>query len=239
MTDREKHLHFVRLAEEAARYDEMVQGMKQVIELDAKLNENERKLLAVTYRKSVSGQRFAWRVIASVLARGKGTKRQLEMVKELRNKLEREVEEKCREILVSGWDLLDRVLIKEAADDEVKVFYLKLKADHFRYLAETRAVKNGVAEKAKQAYQEAFDLAKNKLRPMHPIRLTVALNFAILQFEVQKSPADACQTAQRAYDEATSDAQTTGDSICAESVTIMELLQDNISYWSGNTSKTE
>ncbi|KAL3117829.1 hypothetical protein niasHT_001420 [Heterodera trifolii] len=86
---------------------------------------------------------------------------------------------------------------------------------------------------------QALDLAKNKLRPMHPIRLTVALNFAILQFEVQKSPADACQTAQRAYDEATSDAQTTGDSICAESVTIMELLQDNISYWSGNTSKTE
>ncbi|KAL3070142.1 hypothetical protein niasHS_016851 [Heterodera schachtii] len=235
MTDREKHLHFVRLAEEAARYDEMVQGMKQVIELDAKLNENERKLLAAAYRKSVSGQRFAWRGIASVVARGKGTKRQLEMVKQLLNKLEREVEEKCREIL----DLLDRVLVKEAADDEVKVFYLKLKADHFRYMAETRAVKNDVAQKAKQAYQEALDLAKNKLRPMHPIRLTVALNFAILQFEVQKSPADACQTAQRAYDDATSDAQTTGDSICAESVTIMELLQDNISYWSGNTSKTE
>ncbi|KAL3073105.1 hypothetical protein niasHT_035381 [Heterodera trifolii] len=237
MTDnrREKHLHFVRLAEEATRFDEMVQGMNQVIELDAKLNENERKLLAVAYRKSVTGQRFAWRVIASVLARGKGTKRQLEMVKELLNKMEREVDEKCHEIL----DLLDRVLIKEAADDEAKVFYLRLKADHFRYLAETRAVKNGVAEKAKQAYQEAFDLAKNKLRPIHPIRLTVALNFAILQFEVQKSPADACQTAQRAYDDATSDKQTTGESICAEAVTIMELLQDNISYWSGNTSKKE
>ncbi|KAL3117827.1 hypothetical protein niasHT_001418 [Heterodera trifolii] len=157
MTDREKHLHFVRLAEEAARYDEMVQGMKQVIELDAKLNENERKLLAAAYRKAVSGQRFAWRVIASVVARGKGTKRQLEMVKQLLNKLEREVEEKCREILVSQWwDLLDRVLIKEAADDEVKVFYLKLKADHFRYMAETRAVKNDVAQKAKQTYQEAL-----------------------------------------------------------------------------------
>ncbi|KAL3116701.1 hypothetical protein niasHT_000779 [Heterodera trifolii] len=231
MTDKSKrntHLLYARFAEETGRFGDMAQSMKQVVELDAKLNESERKSLAVAYRKAVAGQRYAWRAISTFLEKGNdATERQLEMTKELLNKIERDVEEKCREIV----DLLDRLLLKEAANDEAKVFYLKLKADHFRYLAETRAENTDVVEKSKQAYQEAFDMAKDKLSPLHPTRLTVALNFAILLFEVQNLPAEACQLATQAYEDAFNEKKSKPEAACPDSVTIMELLQDNLEYW--------
>jgi hypothetical protein len=55
----------------------------------------------------------------------------------------------------------------------------------------------GVVEKSQQSYQEAFDIAKDKMQPTHPIRLGLALNFSVFYYEILNSPDKACQLAKQ------------------------------------------
>ncbi|XP_017482188.1 PREDICTED: 14-3-3 protein zeta-like [Rhagoletis zephyria] len=55
----------------------------------------------------------------------------------------------------------------------------------------------GVVEDSKKAYQEAFDIAKGKMQPTHPIRLGLALNFSVFYYEIINSPARACHLAKQ------------------------------------------
>lgn len=55
----------------------------------------------------------------------------------------------------------------------------------------------GVVEDSKNSYQEAFDIAKTKMQPTHPIRLGLALNFSVFYYEIINSPARACHLAKQ------------------------------------------
>ena len=69
----------------------------------------------------------------------------------------------------------------------------------FRYLAEvaTGDERTSVLEDSQKAYQEAFEIAKSKMQPTHPIRLGLALNFSVFYYEILNSPEKACQLAKQ------------------------------------------
>ena len=77
-----------------------------------------------------------------------------------------------------------------------------------RYLAEvaTGDDRTSVLEDSQKAYQEAFEIAKSKMQPTHPIRLGLALNFSVFYYEILNSPEKACQLAKqvRCYPESRS-----------------------------------
>ncbi|KAF7394675.1 hypothetical protein HZH66_007849 [Vespula vulgaris] len=102
--------------------------------------------------------------------------------------------------------LLDKYLIPKASNAESKVFYLKMKGDYYRYLAEvaTGETRNAVVDDSQKAYQEAFDISKSKMQPTHPIRLGLALNFSVFYYEILNSPdkASVVDDSQKAYQEA-------------------------------------
>jgi len=54
-----------------------------------------------------------------------------------------------------------------------------------------------VVDDSQAAYQEAFDIAKSKMQPTHPIRLGLALNFSVFYYEIINSPARACHLAKQ------------------------------------------
>lgn len=54
-----------------------------------------------------------------------------------------------------------------------------------------------VVEDSQKSYQEAFDIAKSKMQPTHPIRLGLALNFSVFYYEIINSPARACHLAKQ------------------------------------------
>ena len=56
----------------------------------------------------------------------------MEITKYYKSKLENELNALCNEII----SILEKNLIKKATTSESKVFYLKMKADYNRYLAE-------------------------------------------------------------------------------------------------------
>lgn len=54
-----------------------------------------------------------------------------------------------------------------------------------------------VVDNSQKAYQEAFDVAKEKMQPTHPIRLGLALNFSVFYYEIQNTPDKACALAKQ------------------------------------------
>ena len=54
-----------------------------------------------------------------------------------------------------------------------------------------------VTDDSKRSYQEAFDIAKAKMQPTHPIRLGLALNFSVFYYEILNSPDRACHLAKQ------------------------------------------
>merc|ERR1712228_533510 len=149
-----------KLAEQAERYDEMASHMEAVGKLPDELSVEERNLLSVAYKNAVGSRRAAWRIITSVQQKEKtkGNEEQAKYAKEYCVKVEAELQNICDTIL----GLLDRNLIPAASTGESKVFYQKMKADYYRYIAEFSedAAKLKAAESARVAYDEAQKVAE-------------------------------------------------------------------------------
>merc|ERR1719230_339447 len=98
------------------------------------LSVEERNLLSVAYKNAVGSRRAAWRIITSVeqKEKSKGNEDQANFAKEYCKKVEAELQKICDTII----GLLDTNLITKASSGEAKVFYQKMKADYYRYIAE-------------------------------------------------------------------------------------------------------
>merc|ERR1711904_644968 len=83
---------------------------------------------------------------------------------------------------------------------ESKVFYFKMKGDHYRYIAEFTEGegKTGAANAAHGAYNQAMEVATTDLVVTHPTRLGLALNFSVFHYEVLGNPEEACKMARTA-----------------------------------------
>jgi len=133
--------------------------------------------------------------------------------------------------------LLDKYLIPKASNAESKVFYLKMKGDYYRYLAEvaTGDQRSSVVDESQKAYQEAFDVSKGKMQPTHPIRLGLALNFSVFYYEILNAPDRACHLAKQAFDDAIAELDTLNEDSYKDSTLIMQLLRDNLTLWTSDT----
>lgn len=225
-----------KLAEQAERYDDMATCMKEVTEQGAELSNEERNLLSVAYKNVVGARRSAWRVISSIEQKTEGSDKKLQMVKEYREKVESELRDICNDVL----ELLNKYLIANSTNPESKVFYLKMKGDYYRYLAEVATgEKQDTIASSQTAYQEAFDISKKEMQPTHPIRLGLALNFSVFFYEILNSPDQACALAKQAFDEAIAELDTLNEDSYKDSTLIMQLLRDNLTLWTSDNAPDE
>merc|ERR1711870_40780 len=198
------------------------------------LSVEERNLLSVAYKNAVGSRRAAWRIITSVeqKEKSKGNEEQSKWAKEYCSKVEEELQSICGKIL----KLLNDNLISKASTGESKVFYQKMKADYFRYIAEFTDgdKKKAAAESARQAYEEAHKVAEKDLVVTHPIRLGLALNYSVFQYEVLQNPDDACKMARTAFEDAIAELDNVAEDSYKDSTLIMQLLRDNLTLWTSD-----
>ncbi|CAL4998878.1 unnamed protein product [Urochloa decumbens] len=228
-----------KLAEQAERYEEMVEYMEKVAKtVDVEeLTVEERNLLSVAYKNVIGARRASWRIVSSIEQKEESRKNEehVNLIKEYRGKIEAELSNICDGIL----KLLDSHLVPSSTAAESKVFYLKMKGDYHRYLAEfkTGAERKESAESTMVAYKAAQDIALAELAPTHPIRLGLALNFSVFYYEILNSPDKACNLAKQAFDEAISELDTLGEESYKDSTLIMQLLRDNLTLWTSDLTE--
>jgi 14-3-3 protein epsilon len=233
---RNKAVYFAKLAEQAERYDEMANKMEEVGKTGAELTTEERNLLSVAYKNAVGSRRAAWRIISSVEQKetSKGNNENAAWAKEYREKVEKELDEICGKIV----KLLTEKLIAKTAgtNSESTVFYQKMMADYHRYIAEYSEgdKKTKAANDANEAYGMAHSEAEKGLAVTHPIRLGLALNYSVFQYEVMGQPDKACQMARSAFESAIAELDNVAEDSYKDSTLIMQLLRDNLTLWTSD-----
>merc|ERR1712038_135692 len=203
---------------------------------DVELSVEERNLLSVGYKNVIGARRASWRILSSIESKekSKGNEEHEKAIKEYREKVEEELTGICQDIL----GILDEYLVPSSSTGESKVFYLKMKGDYYRYLAEFKTAdpRKEAAEKALLAYKSASEIGQTDLATTHPIRLGLALNFSVFYYEVLNSPEQACSLAKTAFDDAIQELDTLSEESYKDSTLIMQLLRDNLTLW---TSEVE
>merc|ERR1712244_148548 len=94
--------------------------------------------------------------------------------------------------------------------------------------------KSAAAENARKAYEEAQKVAESDLAVTHPIRLGLALNFSVFQYEVLSNPDEACKMARTAFEDAIAELDHVSEDSYKDSTFIMQLLRDNLTLWTSD-----
>ncbi|KAK8934051.1 14-3-3 protein 9 [Platanthera zijinensis] len=254
--EHEDFVYTAKLAEQAERYDEMVDAMKKVAKLDSGLTIEERNLLSVGYKNVIGTRRASWRILSSIEQKeeAKGNDEHAKWIRDYRQKVESELSDICNDIMI----VIDEHLIPSSSAGESSVFYYKMKGDYYRYLAEFKSGndRKEAAEQSLKAYQvrtcffsfrdlmfsrslAASSTAEADLSPTHPIRLGLALNFSVFYYEIMNSPERACHLAKQAFDEAISELDTLSEESYKDSTLIMQLLRDNLTLWTSDITEDE
>jgi len=227
----EKLLYLARITEQAERHDETIKYMEDIVKLKKEdLNIEERNLLSAAYKNCVSSRRSAWRSIYGIEIKEKNNNsKYVNLVSDLKEVLEKELTDLCDRMLT----LIDNYLLKKNTSTESKVFYLKMKGDYYRYLAEfSSGDKHAqVANSSLNSYKDANELG-TELACTNPIKLGLALNFSVFYYEVMNDPATACQIANTAFQEGIQQLEKIEDDQYKDSTTILQLLKENIDMWS-------
>ncbi|KAJ8486640.1 hypothetical protein OPV22_019125 [Ensete ventricosum] len=235
--ERQRLLFMAKVAEQAHRYDEMANSMRKLAHLDVELTTEEKRLLSAAYKEVTAARRDSWRILSSIDdedAKAKG--RCVGVIREYRRKVEAELASICNDVLA----MVDDHLIPSSSGPESSIFYHKMKADYYRYLAESKTgnEKKDIADKSLKVYQAATKVAEKELSPTNPIRLGLALNLSVFYYEIIGSPERAFQVAHQAFDEAISGIDLMdAEEPCKDSTLILRLLKDNFTLWISDVNK--
>ena len=218
------------------------------------ISSEERQLLFLAYKQLITQLRQAWRAIHPDDTAGGG--KEAKLIDEYKHQLEREILIVCSDLT----QLLDTTLIATVTVAEGKVFYLKMAADFFRYLAEVANGVNGLSpphllppptpssqvaslsavipagydKKAAEYYAAAHKIALASLDPTHPTRLGLCLNYSVLLMEVLRDRKQACELARQSFDAAIGRLDEVEEANYKESTLMMQLLRDNLTLWTSH-----
>jgi 14-3-3 protein epsilon len=229
----EKNVYLAMLAEQCNRFEEMAEFLEDLLKSrESDLNSDERNLLSIAYKNSVSSRRTALRTIMAYEMKEKKKENStfLPYIQEYRKKIEDELTKMCNGVIAT----IDNHLLKRASDPEATVFYLKMKGDYNRYIAEYAQgdLRQKVSEGALSAYKSATDSDKG-LSSIHPISLGLALNFSVFYYEVMNDHETACKIAKDTLDFANKELPNIDeeDETHRDAMSIINLLRENLEMW--------
>lgn len=222
----EEHIFLARVAEQAERFDDMVDFLKPV--LDQKggdITSDERNLLSVAFKNLISSKRTAWRTISAIEQNPKYQKF-ADALAAYKKQIESGLYKDCENII----SIIQTKVLTKAVEAEAKAFFVKMVGDYYRYIAETAQGDKleQVKQEALKAYNEANTIA---LPPCNPIKLGLALNFSVFHYEVMKDHKQACILADEALQQALEKIDDLGEDDFRDAKSIIELLKENLTLW--------
>ncbi len=233
MSGFDKQVYLAMLAEQCSRYEDMSQFLDEMVASKKEgLSSDERNLLSIAYKNTISLRRTALRTLLAyeMKEKKKPESAYLNYIIEYKAKLENELIDLCLKIVKN----IDQHLIPRSGDDEARVFYHKMKADYFRYIAENVEGdrKTTYSQSSLKSYEDAT-AAANNLAVVNPIRLGLALNFSVFHYEVLSNHEAACNIAKETLDAAMNELKDidADDEEHRDAQSIVSLLQENLSMW--------
>ena len=235
---REEFIYLSKLYERAERYPDMVSSINKFIEMNPKLSKEERNILSAGYKNIISDKRASWRLLNSMERKeAKKKSSQVENIKEIKSHIEKEL----KSIFEDIHNLLDKYLLPNAEDPESKVFYLRLKGDHYRYLCEITKNKefDSNIEKAEKLYREAYQIAIKDLPVINNIRVGLCLNMAVFLYEIKGDKKEGCKIAKKSFEDSMKYLDDLEKFKSKDVLMLIQLLKENLIFWSSEMNEDE
>lgn len=229
---KQKRLRRAKIAGRAGRYDDMVAAMSDVVKTGQPLIIEESKLLNYAFKKVVDLRRDSWNAISSI----RWDFRVSDLDKKQANAYREEIGKELTDICKSALQLLDEILIPNATDlkrVESLVFYLTMKGNFFRYLAEiaTGTPRKELANDTSAIYSSAKSIADESLSPKSPIRLGLYLNYCVFMYEIECDGKQAFLLANTAFSEGMNYYESGLEELNDETKQIFRSLKRYIDVW--------
>lgn len=223
----EEKIFMARVAEQAERYDDMVDFLKPLLkEKGGDFTVEERNLLSVGFKNLIGGKRTAIRTISAIEQNPKYSKFGTALGA-YKKKIEGELQKNCQDII----DMIKADGMR-TSDAEGKAFFLKMIGDYYRYMAES--AQGEVLERARSGALENYKLAETAgqgLNACNPIKLGLALNFSVFHYEVMQDSKEACKLAETALQDAMNKIDEVDEETFRDAKSIIELLKENLTLW--------
>jgi 14-3-3 protein epsilon len=156
----EEKIFMARVAEQAERFDDMVEFLRPILrEKGGDFSVEERNLLSVGFKNLIGGKRTAIRTIGAIEQNPKYQKFG-EALGAYKKKIEGELNKDCDNII----SMIKDDGMKSLSDSEGKAFFQKMIGDYYRYMAESATgdqldrARNGALEYYKQAETSCAEL---------------------------------------------------------------------------------
>ncbi len=224
----EEKIFMARVAEQAERFDDMVEFLRPILkEKGGDFTVEERNLLSVGFKNLIGGKRTAIRTISAIEQNPKYSKFG-GALGAYKLKIEGELQNDCQNII----NMIKNDAMKTQGDAEGKAFFLKMIGDYYRYMAESASAEKlaQARDGALQHYKEA-ETAGKELQACNPIKLGLALNFSVFYYEVMQDSKQACVLAESALQEAMNKIDDVDEETFRDAKSIIELLKENLTLW--------
>ena len=229
----EKQVYLAMLAEQCTRYEDMMTFLEDMVKTKTEdLTSDERNLLSIAYKNTISQDRQAIRTLLAYESKEakKTDSPYLEFIKEYKAKVQKELEDLCNKINAT----IDSSLLPKATTDEAKVFYHKMKGDYYRYIAENidGDLKKKYSDLGLASYNAALEASKS-IDYKNPIKLGLALNLSVFYYEVVANRDEACKLAKETLDKSKDALQGVDEEEdeAKDAMSIVNLLQENLEMW--------
>ena len=233
----EKQVYLAMLAEQCSRYEDMMTFLEDMVKTKTEdLSSDERNLLSIAYKNTISQDRQAIRTLLAYESKEakKSDSPYLEFIREYKVKVQKELEDLCNKINAT----IDSSLLPKATTDEAKVFYHKMKGDYYRYIAENvdGDLKKKYADLGLASYNAALDASKS-IDYKNPIKLGLALNLSVFYYEVVANRDEACKLPKETLDKSKEVLQGVDEEEdeVKDAMSIVNLLQENLEMWNAET----
>lgn len=221
-----------RVADQLERYSDVVAIMRELIAENPKLSSEERNLFSICYKSLTTKRRSGIRTVNAYMddEANQRVPEFMARLTEFKERLSGELDALCNEVIST----VDQKLMPTASDSISRVFYLKLKADYYRYLVEFKGnqEKQEGAAKAKRAYDAAMKIATESFPKAHPTYLGLALNYSVFLYEIADEKDTAVELADKTFKDAVELVDDLIEEDYSEATLILQLLKDNTAMWS-------
>lgn len=197
---------------------------------ETNLSKEKLTLFLESYSFGLLMQREAWRKLNFIEKEEKVAKK---MINEIKMVKEQYILKTCDRLIKI---INNNILTKECSDEDTALL-LKVKADHYRYMAEITHSHTLYINKqnAFYFYKEAHEKAK-ELPDLNAIKLNIALNYSVFLFEILNKRINSFFYAKEALYKALkalkmcNEQELTNDSM-RDTLMIIEVLNVNVEEW--------
>lgn len=234
---RDELVFLTKIYERAELYEESVESSYLFIKMKPILSSEERVVFSNAFKNLLLLKRASLKSLEEQYKKEKRGKNHFNITSLL--DIINKVEDELNILIGLMLEIVDDMLLPNSKKAEALVFYIKLKADYYRYKAEiSKGSEREISiDLSEQAYNEAYMMAEEQLPITSIVRIGLALNFSIFYYEHKGLLDEAIMIARSCFDDAIKVVDEVEADKSKDYILIVQLLKENVIFW--NTEKAE